>query len=134
LLRRREIGERHNPVRTAIRQRPQKHGVDHAEDSRIRAYAERHDQDRERGESRAPAQVAAGIPQVTQWIIDIVDAAHIAAFLLKLRNVSHGELGYPAGFIWRHAARNVFFRELFQVEVKFGFELTIYMSAEEQGT
>jgi hypothetical protein len=29
---------------------------------------------------------------------------------------------------------NVFFRELVRVEPKFGFELTIYMAAEEQGT
>jgi hypothetical protein len=48
--------------------------------------------------------------------------------------MSHRELRYPAGFIRRHAARNVFFRELVEVEPKFGFELTIYMAAEEQGT
>ncbi|HTS66069.1 MAG TPA: hypothetical protein VMH28_28800 [Candidatus Acidoferrales bacterium] len=117
-----------------IRQRLQEHGIDYAEYSRIGAHAERHDQDGECGESRAPAQVAAAIPQVPQQISDIVDAAHIAALLLKMRNISHRGLRHPAGFVRRHAASDVFFRELIQMEPKFGFEFTVYVAAEEQGT
>jgi hypothetical protein len=41
-------------------------------------------------------------------------------------------MGHPAGFIRRHAADNVFFSQLVQVKPKFGFELTVHTTAEEQ--
>jgi hypothetical protein len=53
----------------------------------------------------------------------------IAAFLLKLRHISHREPGHPAGVVRRHAAGDVFVRELIEVKPQFAFELTVQAAA-----
>jgi hypothetical protein len=56
--------EGHQLFRLFIAQRPQKNGVDDAEDGGVSADAERQRQHRDRGKARAPKQRSKGVAEV----------------------------------------------------------------------
>ena len=123
LVRRGTIGERHNTIGVAIRKRPQKHRIHNAENSRISAHAERHNQNGKRGKTWIPAHRAAGISEIAHQVINVIHSSHVAAFLLALLDSINRAKGDGTGFFRGKAFSNLELDTLFNVELKLFFEL-----------
>ena len=75
-------GDGHDSIGAGIRQRLQEHGVHHAEDRRIGADPERHDDDGEHGKARTVSQRPSRIPQVAEKVADDVGTSHVRTPLI----------------------------------------------------
>jgi hypothetical protein len=67
--------------------RMQKDLVHQAEYGRVPTYSKRHDRHSEHGKAWTLAEIPAAILHIAQDVIDVIHAAHIAAFLLMFHSV-----------------------------------------------
>jgi len=79
--------------------------------------------DQARGKARAPSQIAAGVLDIAQKVIDVVHASHIAAFLLALLQAIHHAKRDETGFCRRETSSEFQLRALFNVKLELLFEL-----------
>src|SRR5262245_7239687 len=78
---RRLFPNHHQSVRLAIRRRLEQNGIDHTENSRVRADAERQRQHGDEGEAGALHQRSRAVAQVLNQRLDKIQTPHLAAHL-----------------------------------------------------
>jgi len=104
----------------------QKDFIHQAEYRRVRAYAQRHDHNSERGKAWIAAEIPARIPQIAQQIFDVIHVAHIPAFLLVLLHSVHCAKRRKASLFRGEASRHLQFDALIDVKLELLFELLFY--------
>jgi hypothetical protein len=97
--------------------------VHQAEYRCIPAYAKRHNGDGEQRKAWTPEEIPTRVPEITQEMIDVVHAAHIAAFLLVLFHSIHCAKGCGTSIFWREPSRHFHLDAFVNVKLELLLEL-----------
>src|SRR5579864_6312146 len=100
----------HQPVRSRERQGPQRQGLDDAEDQRVGADAQGQREHGDKGEARALAQQAGGVPDVPGEAVQPGPGPDGAQLLLDQRHVAESAARRMAGLLRGQASRTQFLR------------------------
>ncbi len=119
--------------RFRIWQRTQQHGIDDAEDRRVRADAQRQREDGNQGESGILQQHSRAVTKILQQVLDEADSSHIAAFLLSLLNTAQGAQGSVARLLRCHAFSDIFLNLPLEVIADLLVQFLLDLLAAEQG-
>ena len=116
-------------ARIAIRKRLEQHAIHDREHEGRRADSEGERKQGDGSESGILTKRAQGIASVLREVLQPARAAGVAALFLHLLGAAQLEAGSPAGFGWRHAARDEIGRVLLDMESQLLFELFFQATA-----
>src|SRR6185437_1592597 len=94
----RHLEQQHELIGIRIGKGSQKHGIHDAENGGVGADAESEREHGDGGEAGGFAEHAQGVAEVLRQIVNIVCAAHVAAFLFELFDAAEVQKSVAAGF------------------------------------
>ncbi len=117
-----------------VRERPQEHTLNHAENCAIRTNRQRQRKHDDHRESGCPAEGANRVPKIVANSLELIGAAHVPAFLLNLSDSSEAASRGSQRFRRRHPIRHVLLDLLIEVESQFLVEFLFHVAFTQKRT
>ena len=130
-----DVGRRsedlHEAIGVVIRQRPQQHRADDAEDRRVGANPQRQRENRDRRESGSPPQGPEPVDHIEPQVVDPGERASVAMQIRRVRRAAERAPRSEARLVRGQAAADVFVLEQREMDVDFARDLLIGAFAAE---
>src|SRR5580693_730864 len=121
-----DLEDGHDAVRIGVRQRPEQHAVDHAEDCRRRADGQRERKDHDCGGAGVFAELPEAITAIGDHRAEPAAKLLFTNLFFHLFNTSQFDPRGTLRFLGRHAGTNVFFSQQFEMGMNFVVEVHLY--------